>query len=63
MKQVFTNRNNFFQLLFHYNLEVYEFITRVNIIDSLQKGFEMKALCLDYKKRLAIFFVEKIYFF
>ena len=35
---------------FHYYLEVCEFITRVNIIASLLKGNQIKALYLGYEK-------------
>ena len=35
---------------FHYYLEPYESVTRVNIIESLQKLYQMKALSLSYKK-------------
>ena len=44
------NRNNYFQLRFHYYLDVYEFITGVSIIGLLQKWYQRKALSLSFKK-------------
>ena len=36
--------------IFYYYIEVYESITRVKNIASLQKMYQTNALCLDFKK-------------